>query len=730
MLRQVHSLFGLVAALLISALAITGAILSVEPVLDRAADRPVQAGQASVASFAAAMKLRHPEIDKIAREPSGAIIVTYFDNEKVAANRIDPATMVVLGPHAPSPTLRFITNLHRSFLLGDIGRATAGLGAFAMIVLTLSGAMMLAARLGGWSALLKPVRGTIVQRWHAELGRLAMLLLLLSALTGGYMSLSTFGILPDTASEPTPTISGSAALRLPVAALVALQTVDLADLRELAFPYAADLTDVYTLTTASGISQIDAATGMSLAFTPHSLGKRISETVYQLHTGQGLWPLAALLGLAALCVPIFSVTGGLIWWERQRGKVRILQNAHAAIGDTIILVGSEGNSTWGFAGTLHAALTAAGHKVHAAPMNSVATRFPKAERVLILTSTYGDGAAPASASDFLARLESASDSLPFAVLGFGDRSFPKFCGFADEVEAALKARNWPLLLETHRIDRQSVQEFARWGEALGVVLGHSLLLDHIPRRPVTTTLALVERAEYGADVQAPTSILTFRMPTKRGFWAPRMPRFDPGDLVGILPPGSAQPRFYSLATSSRDQVLEICVRKQPGGLCSSYLHGLAPGDTIDAFIRPNPSFRPSKGSAPLILIGAGAGIGPLMGFIRQNAARRPLHLYWGGRDPKSDFLYGDELSGHLKNSHLTRLATAFSRIPGGGYVQDRVTKDADDIRKLIENGAQILVCGGRDMANGVKAALDGILAPTGLALATLKAEGRYVEDVY
>ena len=41
-----------------------------------------------------------------------------------------------------------------------------------------------------------------------------------------------------------------------------------------------------------------------------------------------------------------------------------------------------------------------------------------------------------------------------------------------------------------------------------------------------------------------------------------------------------------------------------------------------------------------------------------------------------------------------------------------------------------MVCGGRDMARGVAEALDEMLAPAGLALSTLKAEGRYVEDVY
>jgi sulfite reductase (NADPH) flavoprotein alpha-component len=41
-----------------------------------------------------------------------------------------------------------------------------------------------------------------------------------------------------------------------------------------------------------------------------------------------------------------------------------------------------------------------------------------------------------------------------------------------------------------------------------------------------------------------------------------------------------------------------------------------------------------------------------------------------------------------------------------------------------------MVCGGRDMAAGVADAMAEILAPAGLTPATLKAEGRYVEDVY
>jgi sulfite reductase (NADPH) flavoprotein alpha-component len=172
------------------------------------------------------------------------------------------------------------------------------------------------------------------------------------------------------------------------------------------------------------------------------------------------------------------------------------------------------------------------------------------------------------------------------------------------------------------------------------------------------------------------------------------------------------------------------VRKHPGGLCSGFLHSLKPGDTIAAFVRPNPAFRPARSKEPVILIGAGTGIGPLAGFIRDNARRRPIHLYFGARDPQSDFLYEADLKAWLADKRLTRLTTAFSRATDRAYVQDRIAADADTVRTLVARGAQIMVCGGRQMAQSLARALEDAVKPLGLDLMTLKMQGRYVEDVY
>jgi sulfite reductase (NADPH) flavoprotein alpha-component len=165
-------------------------------------------------------------------------------------------------------------------------------------------------------------------------------------------------------------------------------------------------------------------------------------------------------------------------------------------------------------------------------------------------------------------------------------------------------------------------------------------------------------------------------------------------------------------------------------VCSTYLHGLQVGDCTEAFIQPNPQFRPASGKAPVILIGAGTGIGPLAGFIRNNTGKHPMYLYWGGRDPESDFLYEPELKNYLADCRLTQLHTAFSRVENGVHVQTRLTEDADNMRKLIENGGQVLVCGSSAMARSVRMALDEVLAPLHLSVQALSTSGRYREDVF
>jgi sulfite reductase (NADPH) flavoprotein alpha-component len=738
MLRQLHSLPGLIASVLVCFMALTGAILSLEPALQQLGSLDSQSAGVTTAELAGNVAASVPGVDRIVKTASGSVIAYYAGDTGPGAAYVDPRTGANIGPYAPSEFFSFITELHRSLFVGSAGHAVAGIGALAMVILSLSGGLLLVARLGGWSKVLSSPRGSLTQRLHVDIGRIAILALLLTALTGTYMSLVSFGFVSDgSGSEAAFPTSVNGGPPIAIADLAALQATPLDDLRELVFPFPGDPTDVFTLTTNAGQGFVDQATGQLLSFQANSLWQSVYEAFYALHTGQGIWWLGLLLGVAALCVPVMAVSGTVIWWLRRRNLPRLARNAHPRAADTIILVGSEGNSTWGYAAALHESLTAAGHRVHTSAMNNLARDYGRAQRMFILSATYGDGNAPASASRFLARLAKLeTPALPFAVLGFGDRSFANFCQYATDVERALVARGWTPFQALGTIDRQSSQAFAQWGEATGQHIGTPLRLVHTPARPRTTSLTLATRIDYGIEVQAPTSVLQFVAAggTRRGWLglrrSERLPRFAPGDLVGIAPPGSTIPRYYSLASSSRQGTLEICVRKLQGGPCSEYLHALEPGSTIEGFVKPNPDFKPAPGKAPVIMIGAGTGIAPLAGFIRHNTRHRPLHLYFGGRDPRSDFLYGEAMAECLDDSRLTRLVPAFSRIVNGAYVQDKVREDAEMIQSLVARGAQIMVCGGIDMARGVREAIDEVVSPLGLDALTLKAKGRYLEDVY
>lgn len=726
MLRQFHSLPGLIAALLVMVLAISGAVLSVNPTLERLHSTSTAAGQLNVGQLAGRVASHFPGVEQIQRTASGTVIVYYNQDGQTGAVKVDPLTGQGLVPYEPSAFTRWMKDLHRSLFMGTPGHGVSGVGALFMLILSVSGALLLARRLGGWRNLLRPLRGTFSQRWHAEVGRLAVLGLLLSTLSGLYMSATTFGLIADgIQNEPAFPTHISAGPALPVTSLPALQVADVNDLRELVYPSPGNPQDVFSLRTTQGEGYVDPVSGTLLSWQAHDSMRQAYELIYQLHTGEGLWWLGLPLGLCALCVPLMSATGILLWWRRRKAGPNIRHNSPAPSADSVILVGSENNSTWGFAKTLHDALHQAGHRVHSAAMNQWSGDYRAAQRLFILTATHGDGDAPASAAQFLSRLNQhgVKPGLPFAVLGLGDRQFPQFCQYAHQVQDAMMQAGASPLLGLETVNRQSSQEFSRWGHMLAKVLGHDLPLTHITEQPRTHQLALKECIVYGEQVNAPTHVLRFKA-------LGAMPSFQAGDLVGILPPGSPTPRFYSLASSCDDGVLEICVRKHKGGLCSQFLHDLTLGASIQAFIQPNPQFRPASGKHPVILIGAGTGIGPLAGFIRNNKARHPMHLYWGGRNPASDFLYEPELNRYLADRRLSTLHAAFSQVQDRSYVQDRLISDALALRQLIEKGAQVLVCGSREMAKGVMQALDDVLAPLNLSVLTLKAQGRYREDVY
>ena len=726
-LRKLHLWFGLPASIVMLILALSGTVLSVQPALEQW-QAFGSTNKLSTAELVSRIMEQQPGVELIRRSANGVIRAEMFTDGQAETLLVNAQTGTITGTEQQSAFMEALVEFHRNLFLSDNGRWITGMTAATLLLLSLTGLVMAVRRQSGWRGLLnKPMGGNDHGSRHFRFSRLAIAGLFISALTGIWLSLDGLGLLPEAPVATYPTeVSGLTGVDLSQS--LTLQQLPLTDFRELRMPYVDDSSDSYYLLTNSGEGYIDQGTGALLSWQDATVLQQIGYLALKLHTGEGLWWLGLILGLSSLAVPVLAWTGVNVSLRRHRAGTGKRANHAIDEADMIILVGSESGTTQGFARTLHTELERLGYRVCTTMMNRY--RFNhRPQALFILTSTYGNGEAPASADQFLANL-AAADAWPVttAVVGFGDRQYPGFCAFAEQVSRVLNERGWPQLLPLYRINRQSVQAFAQWGRELGKVLNQPVVLAHQLSIAKMHGLTLIERRTFGADPQTQTAVLRFAV-AKGRFWQ-RQPDFVAGDLIGIYPPGSNTVRHYSLASSHRDGFVEICVRRHPHGRCSSWLHELRPGDQLEVFFQMQPQFHAKVGSRPLLMIGAGTGIGPLAGFIRANEDRRPMHLYFGARHPNADFLYQQELEQWQRNGRLTNLTTAFSQGDSAAYVQDRLLQDAIHIRRLIDKGADILVCGGRGMAEGVQHVLADILAPMGLNLVTLKQEGRYAEDVY
>ena len=90
MIRALHRWPGLVALVLVTVLALSGAALSVFPMAERLAAPQAVAGQ-SVADLAAGVAATHPGLEEIRRSPSGRITAWWFDGGTPGSAEIDPA---------------------------------------------------------------------------------------------------------------------------------------------------------------------------------------------------------------------------------------------------------------------------------------------------------------------------------------------------------------------------------------------------------------------------------------------------------------------------------------------------------------------------------------------------------------------------------------------------------------------------------------------------------------
>ncbi len=230
-------------------------------------------------------------------------------------------------------------------------------------------------------------------------------------------------------------------------------------------------------------------------------------------------------------------------------------------------------------------------------------------------------------------------------------------------------------------------------------------------------------------------------------------KVSPTDFINSL--RKLQPRLYSIASSLKAHPNEVhlCVGAvryekdsiQHKGVASTFLADrLAKGKTAGVFIHTAKHFRiPANGKTPIIMVGPGTGIAPFRAFLEERkitGATGNNWLFFGDQKRSTDFLYHDQVLNWVKDGHLTRLDTAFSRDQTEKvYVQDRMLSAASELWSWLEQGSYFYVCGDASrMAKDVDAALHTIVQQQGgkseddasAYVNEMKKSKRYARDVY
>jgi len=136
--------------------------------------------------------------------------------------------------------------------------------------------------------------------------------------------------------------------------------------------------------------------------------------------------------------------------------------------------------------------------------------------------------------------------------------------------------------------------------------------------------------------------------------------FEPGQFLTleVTVEGKKLRRAYSISSdpASPDQ-LRLTIRRVTGGVVSNHLHKTLAPEQVLRVLGPSGRFvwTADGSTAPLLLVGGGSGLTPLMAILYAalERSRQPIHLVYANRTAQSG-LYGDEL-GDLVGKHGDRL---------------------------------------------------------------------------
>ncbi|MDD0979792.1 sulfite reductase flavoprotein subunit alpha [Pseudomonas shahriarae] len=719
-LFQLHWFFGITAGLVLALMGITGAAYSFQDEILRALNPTVLTVQKQPAGVLPPAEL----VRKLEATEGKAVSMLWVESESGNAARVfftpppgerrgqmryfDPYTGDYLGDAVGQDFFGLMLQLHRFLAMGDTGRQITGACTLILIFFCLSGLYL------RWPRQVASWRAWLTLDWrkkgrsfnwdlHSVFGTWCLLFYLLAALTGLSWSYEWYNkgltrLLSDAPQNERVRNRGPApAGPAPIANYEAIWSSiystagpGLSAYNIRMPPVAGQPATVYYLLQSSphdrALNQInlDPATGVVKSverYGDKSLKAQLLTSIYALHVGSYFGLVGRIiLTVTALCMPLFFITGWLLYLDRRRKK-RQVRDARKGLGENhsdapAWLIGFASQSgfaeqlAWQTAGQLQAA----GLPVKVQPLGSVSEEdLRQSEHALFVVSTFGDGEAPDSARGFersvLGR-DLSLQGLNYSVLALGDRQYQHFCGFARRLHFWLTHQGGNALFAPVEVDSGDQEALLHWQHQLGQITGHAPAAwasAHYESWTLSRR-TLLNPDSSGTGVY----LLGLNPPAPRDWLA--------GDLVEILPrhcpwavehfldglgiagtdevlvDGLARPleqvlasrqlpdnrshlvglhaqalvealvpvgvREYSIASIASDGVLELIVRQERHpdgslGLGSGWLTEHAPlGAAISLRLRRNSGFHLPTEPVPMILLGNGTGLAGLRSLLK------------------------------------------------------------------------------------------------------------------
>ena len=703
--RYSHLTLALSTALFILIASITGIILAFEPISNKLQPySSTNIEQVSIAETIAVLSEKYDEVITLEVDENNFVSTSVITkNGKSDTFYINPKTGDKVGNIIEKkPIFEFATTLHRSLFLKSTGRFLIGFVSFLLFLIVISGIILIAKRQGGFHKIFtKIIKENFNQYYHIIFGRWFLIPIIIITITGVYLSLEKFSLLPKDKNKHQQNLAFvKEATQLKPKDFKLFKTTKLSTLKSLEFPFSSDEEDYFYLKTINNEFAIHQFNGQIVSTKKQSFTNLGSYYSLLLHTGKGsiLWSLVLLLSCFAILFFIFS--GFSITLKRRKNTSVIKNKFNKDEAEFIILVGSETGSTYNFATVFYKALLSVNKTTFITDLNNYTT-YKKAKNIVVFTATYGDGEAPINATKFINNFSKITqkNTLNFSVIGFGSTDYKAYCKYAILVHSSLQLhKNFIPVLPIFKINNQSFSAFETWLKQWSSFYNLEIQVkkeDFEKSKPKPQNFTVINKTERNID----DTFLIELKPSKKI-------KFTSGDLLSITPKNESKNRLYSIAKINNNILLSI--KKHEFGICSNYLNNLSLSDAILASVHKNENFYLSKKTKEVILIANGTGIAPFLGMISENRKNK-IHLFWGGRTKESLIIYKIILNKYLNNKRLTSLHTTFSQEQEEKiYVQHIIKNHSDLVVNTLRNDGEILICGSLSMQKGVMDVLNSI----------------------